>query len=512
MPPPRVFLSYADDSGAHTAAVLDFARRLRTEHGIEVHLDLWARDRRRDWVDWAVEQIDTGDFVLAIASEQYKRLAEPDSAAGDGSNARFQLAMLREHLAADRPRWLPRILPVVLAGYSADDLPAFLQPYSATKYVLPGQLDELLRVLHGQPRHLMPALAPPVDPARWQQGPLFRTTPVGAELSRMLVEAAERLAGAVTTVWRGEVDRLRLNVPRPLATRYAVDGVPYDRIGSLLGEHALNRRAVLLGGPGSGKSVAALRLVSEALERWAPGEPVPILVPVTDWNPDELHAFDWLARRLARDHRLGGPLRWVDGRTTTLAAALLEVGLVQPVLDGLETLADDLRPRAITALNRLGSSVPLVITCGLAEYRELEAAGLSLARATRAELLPLDRDDVEQYLTEKVPHGTTRMAPLFTRLRDEPVPTPLVVWLLGTVYETRDRDPSELCDPTRFPDPASIEAHLLTHLIPSVYPDDPPPQARQPFPRQHHTVVERWLSHLAETPDIAWWRLHRSLP
>lgn len=36
------------------------------------------------------------------------------------------------------------------------------------------------------------------------------------------------------------------------------------------------------------------------------------------------------------------------------------------------------------------------------------------------------------------------------------------------------------------------------------------------FPRAHHTVVRRWLAYLARNadgePDIAWWRLHRSLP
>ncbi|MFJ6677400.1 SEFIR domain-containing protein [Actinosynnema sp. NPDC091369] len=291
-PVPQVFVSYADDAGEHTEAVLRFAHQLRTEHGVDVQLDLWERDQRRDWLDWAVEKIDGGDFVLAIASSEYKRLAGSDSAAR--GNARFQLTMLREHLAADRPRWLPRVLPIVLPGHSADELPAFLQPYSATHYVLPGQLDELLRVIYGQPRHPMPELAPPVDPAKWQQDLLFRTTPVGAELSRVLVEAAERLAGAVTAVWRAEVGRLGLNTPRPLATRYAVDGVASDRITSLLRDHAPNRRLLLLGGPGSGKSVAAIRLVSEAMVGWTAGEPVPILVPVTDWNPDELHAFDWL--------------------------------------------------------------------------------------------------------------------------------------------------------------------------------------------------------------------------
>jgi hypothetical protein len=511
-----VFVSYADDSGEHADAVLRFAGLLRTDFGIDTDIDLWERGQRRDWLDWAVDQIEHGDFVLAIASPEYKRLSEPHNDSHD--HARFQLMMLREHLAADRPRWLPKILPVVLPGGSADDLPMFLQPYSATRYAIPGQLDELLRVLTGQPRHIRPELGSPAYPVAPERDDLFRVTPVGADLSRVLVGAAERLAGAVTKRWRDEAAGLGLDDPRPLATRWMAGGTTFEGIGLLFRGHVPTRRLLVLGGPGSGKSVSAIRLVSDVLTAWTVGDPVPFLVPVTDWNPGELHAFDWLARRLARDHQLGGTVRWVDGRRTTLASALLEVGLVLPVLDGLETIADDLRPSAIAALNRLGSSVPLVVTCGLAEYRELEAAGVGLASFTRAELLPLDRDDVEGYLTEAVPHGAARLGPLFARLREEPVPTPFVVWLIRVVHQGLDRDPGDLCDRERFPDLASIEAHLLAHLLPAVYPDHPVPRTRSSATRWHHTTVRRWLAHLAGnldttgSPDIAWWRLHRSLP
>ncbi|MEU5697059.1 SEFIR domain-containing protein, partial [Actinosynnema sp. NPDC020468] len=515
MPPPRsprVFVSYADDSGAHTDAVVAFAERLRAGFGIDVRLDVWARDRRRDWVQWVVEQIEKGDFVLAIASPEYRRRAGSDAPAGGG--LQFQYAMLRDRLAQDRTQWLPKILPVVLEGHRADDLPTFLQPYSASRYTLPDELEELLRVLTGQPRHPVPGLAPLADPAVAARDELFRTTPIGPQLSAELAEAAERLAGAVTDVWRAEVKRLGLDDPRPLATRWSADGVEVDRIGPYFRRHVPDRRLLVLGEPGSGKSVSAIRLVSDVLATRASGDPVPVLVPVTDWNPREEHPFDWLAGRLARDHRLGRTVRWVDGRRITLATALLEAGRVLPVLDGLETVADDLRVEAVEALNRLGSSFPLVVTCGVAQYRDLEAKGVGLARARRADLLPLDRADVESYLTETVPHGASRLPPLFARLRAEPDPTPLVVWLLRVVHRDVDRDPADLCDRTRFPDPAAIEAHLLAHLVPAVYPDHPTRSSAGP----HHTTVQRWLGTLAThleatgSPDLAWWRLHRALP
>ncbi|WP_410593986.1 SEFIR domain-containing protein [Amycolatopsis sp. lyj-23] len=501
---PRVFVSYADDSGAHTDTVHEFAAQLRGKLGIDVRLDVWERDRRRDWLEWVVDQIDHGDFVLAIGSPEYKRLAAAD---GESQNhARFQLAMLREHLAADRAQWLPKILPVVLPGCSADDLPAFLQPYSATRYAMPAQLDELLRVLTGQPRRIQPELGPLAD-----RDGLFRSPVLSDELSRTLVEAAEGLAGAVAHLWKGESERLGLDDPRPLVTRWRADGGEFDRIGPFFLRNVPSRRLLVLGRPGSGKSVAAIRLVSDLLGERARGGPVPVLVPVTDWHPGKLHPFDWLARRLARDHRLGRTVRWVDGTRITLASALLEVALVLPVLDGLETIAHDLRPEAIAALNRLGSSVPLIVTCGSAEYRELDAAGVGLARATHAELLPLDRDDVEKYLAETVPRGASRLAPLFARLRAEPAPTPLLVWLLRVVHQDLARDPAELSDRVRFPDPDSIEARLVQHLVRAVYPEHPGRRPHGAFARVHHSSVQRWLAHLASTgtADIAWWQLDR---
>lgn len=62
--------------------------------------------------------------------------------------------------------------------------------------------------------------------------------------------------------------------------------------------------------------MSAIRLVSDVLAARTKGDPVPVLVQVTDWHPDEVHPFDWLAGRLARDHRLGKTVRWVDGNAS----------------------------------------------------------------------------------------------------------------------------------------------------------------------------------------------------
>ncbi|AZQ32152.1 hypothetical protein EJ357_00550 [Streptomyces cyaneochromogenes] len=53
---------------------------------------------------------------------------------------------------------------------------------------------------------------------------------------------------------------------------------------------------VVLGEPGSGKTVMAIRFVLRALERRAPGGPVPVLFSLSGWQPHSETLDDWLVR------------------------------------------------------------------------------------------------------------------------------------------------------------------------------------------------------------------------
>ncbi|GGS54730.1 SEFIR domain-containing protein [Actinokineospora fastidiosa] len=161
-PPPRVFISYAHDSEEHKRHVHAFARFLRADVGIDVRFDMWDTERRRDWATWMISQLEDADFVLVIASPAYKRRADGRAEAEDGRGVQFEASLLRDLLSARRPQWTAKILPVVLPGHTLDEIPAFLQPYTASHYQVSGfsldGIDELYRVITGQPRFPTPGM------------------------------------------------------------------------------------------------------------------------------------------------------------------------------------------------------------------------------------------------------------------------------------------------------------------------------------------------------------------
>lgn len=133
---PDVFVSYIHDSDEHKKHVRTFADLLR-DTGLNVHLDQYYPDVRRDWYQWMLNRVPTADFIVVVASPMCRIVGD---AAGDPSSnlgGRSEMGILRELLHSDRPNWTRRMLPVVLPGRSADDIPLFLQPRTMDHYVIP---------------------------------------------------------------------------------------------------------------------------------------------------------------------------------------------------------------------------------------------------------------------------------------------------------------------------------------------------------------------------------------
>ncbi|MFD3928342.1 NACHT domain-containing protein [Streptomyces sp. NPDC058614] len=343
---------------------------------------------------------------------------------------------------------------------------------------------------------------------------------------------ADQLATAVQEQWRAEWRLRSLQDPDPLqvswmsADPWLADhrvniGGPADLSGSL--EHIADifgqvpsRRLVLLGSPGSGKTVTAMRFTLDTLEQRRPGDPVPVLFSLSSWRPDHESLRDWMVASLTTTYP-----------GATWSRELLSADRVLPVLDGIDEIPASVRAHAIRRLNaELDLGNPALLTCRTQTYADVVEAEDAVTAAAVIELQPLTLQDASAYLLRTArpirgPGGqrATSWDPVVARLRSQPdepaaralreaLATPLMVSLARTVYSDGSADPAELLT-SHFHNPAALEQHLLDAFVPAAFRDAPPAVGDD---------ARRWLGFLArhlqeqQTRDLAWWQLYRALP
>ncbi|MFF5534900.1 NACHT domain-containing protein [Streptomyces cinerochromogenes] len=277
--------------------------------------------------------------------------------------------------------------------------------------------------------------------------------------------------------------------------------------------HLPGRRLVVIGEPGSGKSVLAILLTLGLLAAREPGGPVPVLLPASSWDPVREPLDDWIARTLALPYYSSRP---------EIPRTLLAHGLLLPVLDGLDEIPESARRSAIRGINAaIGADRPIVVTCRAAEYEDLIRGGApTLREAPVVEVSPVSPDDVISYLRDvDWPQGTD-WTPVCARLRAAPgspvadaLSTPLMVTSARLIYQRLRRDPAELLDGSRFDCRFAVEQHLTDQLIDAAY----APDAGGREGRWTAAQARTWLTFLARylhdhrERDLAWWRMSERL-
>ncbi|MFC7217232.1 helix-turn-helix domain-containing protein [Streptomyces polyrhachis] len=395
--------------------------------------------------------------------------------------------------------------------------------------------------------------------------PAAPDVPAPFRLHGPLPEAVDALAREVRRHWRREEEHRRVRDPFTLPVRWRpLSGALVDQTANILrlapGEPAreldldgdLTRvaelyrripsgRLVVLGRPGSGKSILAIRLVLDCLETpEADGGRLPVLLDLASWTPTT-SLRDWLVRQLADNHPY---LARHDATGTSLAALLVDSDALLPVLDGFDELARELRAEALRELN--ATSTPLVLTSRAPEFAEaVREVGAPLLWAAGVELSALSTDDLAHYLPRTLRHApaatpaehppATGWDSVLAHLADphsragarlaEVLGTPLMTSLARTVYEGPGPDPAELVELAAHLSTVELEERLLAAYVPAVYrprtPEPaaghrPTPRASRPAPDAAH--AQRWLGYLADhlvrtgRHDLAWWRIGHALP
>ncbi|WP_416963355.1 NACHT domain-containing protein [Streptomyces sp. Agncl-13] len=282
------------------------------------------------------------------------------------------------------------------------------------------------------------------------------------------------------------------------------------------------RQLVVLGGPGTGKSVAALLLTWQWLESRRPDEPVPVLLPLSSWRPGvDLRA--WIVRQIMQlvEHH-SSPARKSRLRPDAVER-LLDDHRVMLVLDGLDELPARVRARAVKAIDQEAiGNAHLVVTCRGDEYQAVvESTNNFFTKAAVVELEPVRLEAAHDFLLGSYPEGGSRWENVFEDLRVRPgaplaevLANPLMLYLARTAYDSPESDPQELLDPKRFGNRPALEGHLLKRYVPTVYSQEPDNGGRTYRPKQ----AGRWLAYLAHqmrrvgTVDFAWWQIDPFVP
>lgn len=255
------------------------------------------------------------------------------------------------------------------------------------------------------------------------------------------------------------------------------------------------QRAVLLGEPGGGKTFLAISLVVGLLTERAPDDKVPVLLSLSAWDPVEDDLDTFIVRALAAAHYVGAE---------RIPEALLDKGVIFPVLDGLDELPEHLRRRALSRINTtLAGNRRILLTCRSVEYAEGIAAGApALSQAPIFEIIPLTSGQISRYLRTE-----PRWASVADAVAQNPagplgiaLSTPLMLSLFTRAYA--GRDPVGLLALTSGND---VRDHLVDVLIDSVYPERGRgwTAARA---RRYLTYLARYLHRHAER-ELNWWKL-----
>jgi hypothetical protein len=372
-----------------------------------------------------------------------------------------------------------------------------------------------------------------------------------------LERAADVLAEQVRQRWQRAATERHLMYPAPILLRWrwsrrqvtgpiteAVGGNGGSRFGPLVGMKAMTAerlqsgtledfldvyggldsgRLIILGGPGTGKTSAAIRLLLDALRHRKFLEtaeerarfPVPLLFTLHGWDPDRTKIVDWLADRLEHDYefltaREYGP---------DAAAQLINGNYLMVILDGLDEMPEGSRPVILSELDEQATFRLVLLTRSDELVSAVSAAHLTGAAAL--ELCPVEPGQAAEYLARcQIDSASPAWQRVVDHLSDHPhsilaqaLDTPLMVTLIRDTY--RHGGPvDELIDSSRFASRETIEDHLLDRVLPVAY------ARHRGRPAPPYTVDEarQWLGLLARhmneegTRDLAWWQIPRWVP
>lgn len=153
----RVFISYSWDSEDHKDWTREFADSL-VSNGIEIILDQYDLSPGADRFQFMESSVRDVDAVLCICTPSYVEKANSRSS-GVGVETSLFTPQFYE-----RMRTAKQFIPIIRESDGISDTPDYLSPLIFIDFrsdaEFEARMDELLRHLHGQPKHRKPPIGP----------------------------------------------------------------------------------------------------------------------------------------------------------------------------------------------------------------------------------------------------------------------------------------------------------------------------------------------------------------
>ena len=284
-------------------------------------------------------------------------------------------------------------------------------------------------------------------------------------------------------------------------------------------------RLVIAGAPGAGKSGAAVQLILAVLSRREkePQIPVPVLFTAQEWDPVSQPVQDWFVQQVQHTYPA-----FAGKGGAEKASELIKAGKVMVILDGLDEIAEELRPAALQALSQQ-ATFRLVVLSRTAEMASAASHRGWLEGAAAIELQAIDPASAADYL-EKVqldppPAGWRDLTEEVRRVPQSPLAraldSPLTLTLVRDTYREGD-DVQELlkfCDTAQRGSSADsltekIVDHLLDRVFKAAYAPRPGEKTSSYDPGTAQDALAQIAARMNQdgTRDLQWWRIPEWAP
>lgn len=243
---------------------------------------------------------------------------------------------------------------------------------------------------------------------------------------------------------------------------------------------AYGRALLILGEPGSGKTITLLQLAETLIAeaQHDPSQPIPVILNLASWAQTKKPLTVWLVEEIFIQYQVARQLtrQWI-GQNLWLY-----------LLDGLDEVAEDVRDDCVAAINAFKAEHPaeLVVCSRVGDYEKLQEK-LNLGTAVR--LQPLSEEQIHTYLSrDDVQLTAVREAITTDADLNELSHTPLFLSVMTLAYRGFSREQIETFDSM-----AQRYHHLFSTYVDEMFRRRPLP----PHSRYTQEQARRWLAHVA---------------